>query len=233
MAAPTKHPSHFPQSGRTLLVSSFLFLFLLSAGQTTSPKQSKAKERFCCSFSTPEGTSSASSPRLFLALIFRAGLGLAGVVCRQTLQAALSRFGELCSMAERVAARLHLSGLCFFLQLLTIVLFATFVRYSPESSNLCSTEPSCSQRDPSPTLGYPREYPVLWEGGRRRARGAAPPASRSWHACRKLLRSAFTPKREQRRTWGSREVKACHAPPSPPRPGAPGIAGTTNSTHTG
>uniref|UniRef100_H9H1H4 Ammonium transporter AmtB-like domain-containing protein n=1 Tax=Meleagris gallopavo TaxID=9103 RepID=H9H1H4_MELGA len=26
----------------------------------------------------------------------------------------------------------------------------------PESSNLCSTEPSCSQRDPSPTLGYPR-----------------------------------------------------------------------------
>uniref|UniRef100_A0A8C9F669 Rh family B glycoprotein (gene/pseudogene) n=1 Tax=Pavo cristatus TaxID=9049 RepID=A0A8C9F669_PAVCR len=59
-------------------------------------------------------------------------------------------------MAERAAARLHLSGLCFFLQLLTIVLFATFVRYSPESSNLCSTEPSCSQRDPSPTLGYPR-----------------------------------------------------------------------------
>eukprot|EP00076_Gallus_gallus_P029686 XP_015153896.1 ammonium transporter Rh type B isoform X1 [Gallus gallus] len=59
-------------------------------------------------------------------------------------------------MAERAAARLHLSGLCFFLQLLTIVLFATFVRYSPESSNLCSTEPRCSQRDPSPTLGYPR-----------------------------------------------------------------------------
>uniref|UniRef100_A0A8C3LNE5 Rh family B glycoprotein (gene/pseudogene) n=1 Tax=Chrysolophus pictus TaxID=9089 RepID=A0A8C3LNE5_CHRPC len=59
-------------------------------------------------------------------------------------------------MAEHAAARLHLSGLCFFLQLLTIVLFATFVRYSPESSNLCSTEPSCSQRDPSPTLGYPR-----------------------------------------------------------------------------
>ncbi|OXB70098.1 UNVERIFIED_CONTAM: hypothetical protein H355_010940 [Colinus virginianus] len=59
-------------------------------------------------------------------------------------------------MAERAAARLHLSGLCFFLQLLTIVLFATFVRYSPESTDLCSTEPSCSQTDPSPTLGYPR-----------------------------------------------------------------------------
>ncbi|NXI63866.1 RHBGB protein, partial [Anseranas semipalmata] len=55
------------------------------------------------------------------------------------------------------AERLRLAGLCCFLQLLTIVLFASFVRYSPESSpGLCSPQPNCSQRDPDPALGYPR-----------------------------------------------------------------------------
>ncbi|NXE14714.1 RHBGB protein, partial [Lophotis ruficrista] len=43
------------------------------------------------------------------------------------------------------ASRLQLSGLCFLLQILTIILFAVFVRYSPESSpGLCSLQLNCS-----------------------------------------------------------------------------------------
>ncbi|NXK55386.1 RHBGB protein, partial [Chauna torquata] len=65
-------------------------------------------------------------------------------------------------MAESATAvRLRLAGLCFFLQLLTIILFAAFVRYSPESSpGLCAPQPNCSQRDPDPSLGYPRSRDV-------------------------------------------------------------------------
>uniref|UniRef100_A0A8B9BNU3 Rh family B glycoprotein n=1 Tax=Anser brachyrhynchus TaxID=132585 RepID=A0A8B9BNU3_9AVES len=62
-------------------------------------------------------------------------------------------------MAEGAAAasRLRLAGLCFFLQLLTIVLFAAFVRYGPESGpSLCSPQSNCSRRDPEPGSGYPR-----------------------------------------------------------------------------
>ncbi|NXL87653.1 RHBGB protein, partial [Alectura lathami] len=59
-------------------------------------------------------------------------------------------------MAERAAARLQLAGLCFVLQLLTIILFSTFARYSPENAGFCSPQPNCSQRDPGPALGYPR-----------------------------------------------------------------------------
>lgn len=66
-------------------------------------------------------------------------------------------------MAEGAAApsRLRLAGLCFFLQLLTIILFAAFVRYGPESDpGLCSPQSNCSRRDPEPGSGYPREYAV-------------------------------------------------------------------------
>lgn len=62
-------------------------------------------------------------------------------------------------MAEGTAAasRLRLAGLCFFLQLLTIVLFAAFVRYGPESGpGLCSPQSNCSRRDPESGSGYPR-----------------------------------------------------------------------------
>uniref|UniRef100_A0A8C3BG58 Rh family B glycoprotein n=1 Tax=Cairina moschata TaxID=8855 RepID=A0A8C3BG58_CAIMO len=60
-------------------------------------------------------------------------------------------------MAEGAAARLRLAGLCFFLQLLTIILFAAFVRYGPESDpGLCSPQSNCSRRDPEPGSGYPR-----------------------------------------------------------------------------
>ncbi|NXS69547.1 RHBGB protein, partial [Pandion haliaetus] len=44
--------------------------------------------------------------------------------------------------------RFRLSGLCFLLQILTIILFAVFVRYSPESSpGLCSQPVNCSWRN--------------------------------------------------------------------------------------
>ncbi|NWW85824.1 RHBGB protein, partial [Rhynochetos jubatus] len=46
------------------------------------------------------------------------------------------------------ATRLRLAGLCFLLQILTIILFAAFVRYSPESSpSLCSPQLNCSWRN--------------------------------------------------------------------------------------
>ncbi|XP_005532342.1 PREDICTED: ammonium transporter Rh type B [Pseudopodoces humilis] len=52
-------------------------------------------------------------------------------------------------MPEHTAAsRLRLSGLCFLLQILNILLFAVFVRYSPESSpGLCPPQLNCSQRN--------------------------------------------------------------------------------------
>ncbi|NXM18117.1 RHBG protein, partial [Ploceus nigricollis] len=44
------------------------------------------------------------------------------------------------------ASRLQLSGLCFLLQILTILLFAVFVRYSPEGSpDRCPPQLNCSQ----------------------------------------------------------------------------------------
>uniref|UniRef100_A0A8C4USB3 Rh family B glycoprotein n=1 Tax=Falco tinnunculus TaxID=100819 RepID=A0A8C4USB3_FALTI len=61
-------------------------------------------------------------------------------------------------MAEHTAAsRLRLSGLCFLLQILTIILFAIFVRYSPESSpSLCSQQLNCSWRNQDSGFQHPR-----------------------------------------------------------------------------
>ncbi|NWX10816.1 RHBGB protein, partial [Caloenas nicobarica] len=54
-------------------------------------------------------------------------------------------------------SRLQLSGLCFLLQILTIILFAVFVRYSPESSaELCSQQLNCSRRKPDSGFQHPR-----------------------------------------------------------------------------
>ncbi|XP_068030973.1 ammonium transporter Rh type B isoform X1 [Anomalospiza imberbis] len=52
-------------------------------------------------------------------------------------------------MAEHTAAsRLRLSGLCFLLQILNILLFAVFVRYSPEGSpGRCPPQLNCSRRN--------------------------------------------------------------------------------------
>ncbi|NWH72452.1 RHBGA protein, partial [Piaya cayana] len=56
-----------------------------------------------------------------------------------------------------IVSRLQLSGLCFFLQLLTIVLFAAFVRYSPESSSgLCPQQLNCSWREQDSDFQHPR-----------------------------------------------------------------------------
>ncbi|KAM9264337.1 LOW QUALITY PROTEIN: ammonium transporter Rh type B [Morus bassanus] len=55
------------------------------------------------------------------------------------------------------ASRLRLSGLCFLLQILTIILFAVFVRYSPESSpGLCSQQLNCSWRNQDSGFQHPR-----------------------------------------------------------------------------
>ncbi|XP_074931190.1 ammonium transporter Rh type B isoform X3 [Phalacrocorax aristotelis] len=61
-------------------------------------------------------------------------------------------------MPEHTAAsRLRLSGLCFLLQILTIILFAVFVRYSPESSpGLCSQQLNCSWRNQDSGFQHPR-----------------------------------------------------------------------------
>uniref|UniRef100_A0A8C8AWT6 Rh family B glycoprotein n=1 Tax=Otus sunia TaxID=257818 RepID=A0A8C8AWT6_9STRI len=61
-------------------------------------------------------------------------------------------------MPEHTAAsRLRLSGLCFLLQILTILLFAVFVRYSPESSlGLCSQQLNCSWRNKDSDFQHPR-----------------------------------------------------------------------------
>ncbi|XP_069734901.1 ammonium transporter Rh type B isoform X2 [Phaenicophaeus curvirostris] len=56
-----------------------------------------------------------------------------------------------------IVSRLQLSGLCFFLQILTIILFAAFVRYSPESSSrLCSQQLNCSWRNQDSDFQHPR-----------------------------------------------------------------------------
>ncbi|KAM6229154.1 ammonium transporter Rh type B isoform 4-T4 [Spheniscus humboldti] len=55
------------------------------------------------------------------------------------------------------ASRLQLSGLCFLLQILTIILFAVFVRYSPESSpGPCSQQLNCSWRNQDLGFQHPR-----------------------------------------------------------------------------
>ncbi|XP_065713671.1 ammonium transporter Rh type B [Patagioenas fasciata] len=61
-------------------------------------------------------------------------------------------------MPERtVTSRLQLSGLCFLLQTLTIILFAVFVRYSPESSaELCLQQLNCSRRKLDLGFQHPR-----------------------------------------------------------------------------
>ncbi|XP_063276527.1 ammonium transporter Rh type B isoform X1 [Prinia subflava] len=61
-------------------------------------------------------------------------------------------------MPERTAAsRLRLSGLCFLLQILNILLFAVFVRYSPESSpGQCPPQLNCSRRSQDSAFQQPR-----------------------------------------------------------------------------
>lgn len=81
-------------------------------------------------------------------------------------------------MAEHTAtSRLRLSGLCFLLQILNILLFAVFVRYSPESSSgQCSSQLNCSRRSSDSSFQQPREYP--------RARGHRRAAlQRGWLGC--------------------------------------------------
>ncbi|NXB80562.1 RHBGB protein, partial [Donacobius atricapilla] len=61
-------------------------------------------------------------------------------------------------MPEHTAAsRLQLSGLCFLLQILNILLFAVFVRYSPESSpGQCPPQLNCSWRYQDSDFQQPR-----------------------------------------------------------------------------
>ncbi|KAM6039388.1 LOW QUALITY PROTEIN: ammonium transporter Rh type B [Chlamydotis macqueenii] len=55
------------------------------------------------------------------------------------------------------ASRLQLSGLCFLLQILTIIFFAVFVRYSPESSpSLCFPQLNCSWKKQESGSQHPR-----------------------------------------------------------------------------
>nr|XP_013806568.1 PREDICTED: ammonium transporter Rh type B isoform X1 [Apteryx mantelli mantelli] len=58
--------------------------------------------------------------------------------------------------AHAASSRLKVSGTCFFLQILTIILFAVFVRYSPgTSSGLRSAQLNCSSgRNPSSDSGF-------------------------------------------------------------------------------
>ncbi|NXC11495.1 RHBGB protein, partial [Orthonyx spaldingii] len=59
-------------------------------------------------------------------------------------------------MPEHAAtSRLQLSGLCFLLQILNILLFAVFVRYSPESSP-CPPQLNCSRRNQDSGFQQPR-----------------------------------------------------------------------------
>ncbi|NWW16218.1 RHBG protein, partial [Falcunculus frontatus] len=61
-------------------------------------------------------------------------------------------------MPEHTAAsRLRLSGLCFLLQILNILLFAVFARYSPES---CPPQLDCSQRNQDSAFQQPRFWDV-------------------------------------------------------------------------
>ncbi|NXQ27296.1 RHBGB protein, partial [Alaudala cheleensis] len=61
-------------------------------------------------------------------------------------------------MPEHTAAsRLRLSGLCFLLQILNILLFAVFVRYSPQSSpGQCPSQLNCSRRNQDSGFQQPR-----------------------------------------------------------------------------
>ncbi|NWV14326.1 RHBGB protein, partial [Ptilonorhynchus violaceus] len=55
------------------------------------------------------------------------------------------------------APRLRLSGLCFLLQILNILLFAVFVRYSPESGpGRCPPQLNCSRRNQDSGFQQPR-----------------------------------------------------------------------------
>ncbi|NXD44942.1 RHBGB protein, partial [Copsychus sechellarum] len=65
-------------------------------------------------------------------------------------------------MPEHTAAsRLGLSGLCFLLQILNILLFAVFVRYSPESSpGQCPPQLNCSRRNSDSGFQQPRSQGV-------------------------------------------------------------------------
>ncbi|XP_010562489.1 PREDICTED: ammonium transporter Rh type B [Haliaeetus leucocephalus] len=55
------------------------------------------------------------------------------------------------------ASRFQLSGLCFLLQIITIILFAVFVRYGPESSpGFCSQQLNCSWRNQDTSFQHPR-----------------------------------------------------------------------------
>lgn len=61
---------------------------------------------------------------------------------------------------DTTASRLRLAGLSFLLQILTIILFAVFVRYSPESgSGPCSQQLNCSWKNRDLGFQHPREYP--------------------------------------------------------------------------
>ncbi|NXP09751.1 RHBGB protein, partial [Thinocorus orbignyianus] len=58
---------------------------------------------------------------------------------------------------DTAASRLRLTGLCFLLQSLTIILFAVFVRYSPESSSSpCSQQLNCSWKNQDLGSQHPR-----------------------------------------------------------------------------
>ncbi|NXQ02309.1 RHBGB protein, partial [Vidua macroura] len=55
------------------------------------------------------------------------------------------------------ASRLRLSGLCFLLQILNILLFAVFVRYSPEgSAGPCPPQLNCNRRNEDSAFQQPR-----------------------------------------------------------------------------
>ncbi|NXH28417.1 RHBGB protein, partial [Myiagra hebetior] len=59
------------------------------------------------------------------------------------------------------ASRLRLSGLCFLLQILNILLFAVFARYNPESSpSHCPPQLDCSQRNQDSRFQQPRFWDV-------------------------------------------------------------------------
>ncbi|NXO14194.1 RHBGB protein, partial [Oriolus oriolus] len=59
------------------------------------------------------------------------------------------------------AQRLRLCGLCFLLQILNILLFAVFARYSPESSRgRCPPQPDCSRRSQDSAFPQPRFWDV-------------------------------------------------------------------------
>ncbi|NWX93105.1 RHBGB protein, partial [Nothoprocta pentlandii] len=60
------------------------------------------------------------------------------------------------------SSRLKVSGMCFLLQMLIIILFAVFVRYSPNGSpGLCSPRLNCSsRRNPGPGSSYLRSWNV-------------------------------------------------------------------------